>query len=433
MESRKRPRKEEKAVFSNVENDDEFDKSAYSMHHVAQTGAPCLSFDVIADKLGANRTQFPHTAYLVAGTQASLANRNKLIVTKMSNLNKIKIKTKENEDEEEDEDDDDDDDDDSSDSSDDEDDAEKPNMIFASVKQKSCINRVRARNVNETTLAATWSESGSVDIWNLTDQLNALDDPQRMVAYLRREKAPKPAFTFTGHSTEGFALDWSLIKPGYLATGDCNKCIHVWKPQEGGTWQIDERPYESHTGSVEDVQWSPNEANVFASCSVDKSIRVWDVRTPKEAMLVVADAHDSDVNVISWNRTDPFIVSGGDDGVIKVWDLKLIETKKPVAVFKHHTAPVTSVEWNPNDSTVFAASGGDDQLTQWDLSVEKDGEMETEDEDEDEDETKDLPPQLLFVHEGQREIKELHWHPQIPGVVISTANTGFNVFRTISV
>lgn len=87
------------------------------------------------------------------------------------------------------------------------------------------------------------------------------------------------------------------------------------------------------------------------------------------------------------------------------------------------------MEWNPLDSSVFAAAGSDDQISIWDLAVERDSEAHTVDEGGE----PDVPPQLLFIHQGQTDIKELHWHRQLPGVIISTAHSGFNVFRTISV
>lgn len=205
---------------------------------------------------------------------------------------------------------------------------------------------------------------------------------------------------------------------------------------ESSSWKVDQRSLVGHTASVEDLQWSPNERSVLASCSVDKSLRIWDCRAApqKACMLVCEDAHLTDINVISWNRSEPFICSGGDDGYLHIWDLRKFQTKKPIATFKHHTDHITTVEWNPTDSSVLASGGDDNQIVLWDLAVEKD--VEENDITEvccNENELNNLPPQLLFIHQGQKEIKELHWHPQIPGLILSTALSGFNVFKTISV
>ncbi|XP_055066464.1 glutamate-rich WD repeat-containing protein 1 [Misgurnus anguillicaudatus] len=395
----------------------EMDRSAYRMYHECQTGSPCLSFDVVRDGDGEGREQFPLSMVLCAGTQADTALSNRIIVMRMHNLYGTDQEKEENE---------------SSDGESDEDDEEdqdrKPQLELAMMPHYGGINRIRVTQRGEQTLAAVWSEKGQVEIFDLRSQLEAVHNSSAMSAFIKQQKEATPLFSFSGHMTEGFAVDWSPKVPGRLVSGDCKKNIHVWEPQEGGTsWKIDQRPFSSHTKSVEDLQWSPTEATVFASCSVDQSIRIWDIRAPPNSMLSANEAHSSDINVISWNRTEPFILSGGDDGVLKVWDLRQFQSGRPVASFKQHSAPVTSVEWSPIDSSVFAASAADDVVSQWDLSVE------SCDVGEQAEGLKQLPPQLLFLHQGQKEVKELHWHPQIPGVLISTALSGFNVFRTISV
>jgi len=395
------------------------DESTYLMYHQAQTGSPCLSFDVIKDDLGENRQSFPHSMYIVAATQAEQGRSNHMIVMKMSNLHPVKHQSEK--------------DGVSSDEEDDDDESDvqgtKPEMETAMVKHSGGANRIRCTKMGQTHLAATWSERRAVHIWNLTTQLVAVESPTTMAEFLsnRQLRSAAPLFTFAGHMAEGFAMDWSGTVEGQLLTGDCKHNIHLWKPREGGSWHVDQRPYVGHTDSVEDLQWSPNEQTVFASCSVDQTVRIWDIRAnPSKACMLTKKAHDTDVNVLNWNRNDSFIATGDDSGVISIWDLRQFEKGDAIAKFKHHTGPITSIEWHPSDKSVFAASGADDQLTLWDLAVEVDG-------DDEESVLRDVPAQLLFIHQGQKDIKELHWHPQVPGAIISTASDGFNIFRTISV
>lgn len=352
-----------------------------------------------------------------------------VIVMRMSNLHRT---SKEKEEDEES-----DDDEDEEEAEEDEAEEKKPRMDCALIKHHGCVNRIRATRFNNTHLAATWSELGRVNIFNLNAQLQAVDDPIALKAYEKDGiNEAKPLFTFAGHQQEGFAMDWCPTEAGVLATGDCRRDIHIWKPSEGGVWNVDQRSLVGHEQSVEDLQWSPNERSVLASCSVDKSIRIWDCRVnPSSACMLTCDnAHESDVNVISWNRQEPLIASGGDDGFLHIWDLRQFQNKTPIATFKHHTNYITTVEWHPTDSTVLASGGADNQVAIWDFSVEPD-EMDADDETKlkNDREVSELPPQLLFIHQGQQDVKELHWHPQLPGVILSTAHSGFNVFRTISV
>ena len=64
--------------------------------------------------------------------------------------------------------------------------------------------------------------------------------------------------------------------------------------------------------SVEDLQWSPAEPAVLASCSADRNICVWDARAgnTRPGAKILA-AHDADVNVISWNKLVNYLLVSG--------------------------------------------------------------------------------------------------------------------------
>ena len=76
------------------------------------------------------------------------------------------------------------------------------------------ISTLQCTCIENKHLAASWSEQGKVHIWDLSRPLQAVNDSQVMAAYTRNQESPAALFTFSGHLTEGFAMDWSLTTPG---------------------------------------------------------------------------------------------------------------------------------------------------------------------------------------------------------------------------
>lgn len=399
------------------------DPSTYEMLHNLSTPWPCLSFDIVRDSLGDNRKVYPATMYTVSGTQAenAKASENQLMVMKFSGLSRM-------------------DRDDASESGDDDDDEDAdPILESKSIPLNSTTNRIRSHQTSAqeagksgTTLTATMTESTNVFIHDITPHLSSFDNPGTMIT----PQQNKPLCTIRAHKSEGYGVDWSPLHPaGKLLTGDNDGLIYVTTRTDGGGFVTDTRPFQGHTSSVEEIQWSPSEASVFASASSDGTIRVWDVRSKSRKPAITMQVSNTDVNVMSWSKqTTHLLASGADDGEWGVWDLRQwkpsttggASKSSPIASFNYHKEQITSVEWHPTDDSIVAVAAGDNTVTLWDLAVELDDE-----ESKDTAGVKDVPPQLLFVHYHSN-AKELHWHPQIPGVLVATGDE-FSVFRTISV
>ncbi|KAF2767717.1 WD40 repeat-like protein [Teratosphaeria nubilosa] len=402
------------------------DLSTYEMLHTLEPTWPCLSFDIVKDQLGDNRKTYPATVYAVGGTQAAAGREreNQIMVMKLSGLSRNDQAANIDSDDEEDD--------------DDEENAD-PILETKSIPLTSTTNRIRAHQSPQasssslpTTITATMQESGDVLIHDITPYLTAFDTP----GYQIPPAATKPLSTIRAHKkNEGYALDWSpLVPAGKLLTGDSAGSIFATTRTEGGGFVTDTNAYTGHTGSVEELQWSPNERNVFASASSDGTVKIWDARSKSRKHAISVKVSDSDANVLSWShQTQHLLASGHDDGTWSVWDLRqwkspdAAKNSKPVANFSFHREQITSLEWHPTDDSILSVCAGDNTLTLWDLAVELDDEESRYTAD-----VKDVPPQLLFVH-YMEQVKECHWHPQIPGAVMATGGSGFGVFKTISV
>ncbi len=324
--------------------------------------------------------------------------------------------------------------------SDDEDEDADPILESQSIPLTSTTNRIRAHQIPAsdssrppTTLTASMMESGQVLIHDVTPHLASFDTPGTVIT----PQQNKPLYTLRAHKSEGYAVDWSpLVSTGKLVTGDNDGNIYVTTRNAGEGWAVDSEPFVGHAGSVEDLQWSPSERNVFASASSDGTIKIWDLRSKSRTAGVSVKVSDTDVNVISWSRqTAHLLASGADDGEWAVWDLRQWKPNTtssaplkstPVASFNFHKEQITSIEWHPTDDSIVAVAAGDNTISLWDLAVELDDE-----ESKDTGGVTEVPPQLLFVHYMEK-VKELHFHSQIPGCLVGTGEA-FNVFKTISV
>lgn len=401
----------------------EADPTVYEMLHNVNMPWPCLTLDIIPDNLGSERRSYPQSLLMTTATQASRKKENELMVLSLSQLSKTLVK---------------DDDENEDDDEDNEDNDLDPIIENENIQLKDTTNRLKVSpfaSINQEVLTATMSENGEIYIFDISPQSKAFSSP----GYQIPKTAKRPIHTIRNHgNVEGFAVDWSpLIKSGSLLTGDCSGLIYHTQ-RHTSKWVTDKTPFTvGNNKSIEDIQWSTTENTVFATAGCDGFIRIWDTRSKKHQPALSVKGSKTDINVISWSSKLGYLLASGDDnGSWGVWDLRQfspanINNVQPVAQYDFHKGAITAISFNPLDESIIAVASEDNTVTLWDLSVEADDE-EIKQQTAETKELEQIPPQLLFVH-WQKEVKDVKWHRQIPGCLVSTGTDGLNVWKTISV
>jgi len=416
----------------------DFDNDAYEMLHRSKVEWPCLSVDFLLkensslsslkefylpnDKRKMTEDKYPYNTYIIAGSQTDEKN-GYFYFMRWYNMRKTKY-----------------DDDPDKGEDDDEEDEDKinPFMKYEKIKVNGNINRVKS--MKNSSICALWNDSPSVDIIDCEELFNNIEYQEEIrveedvdINKKNKNKKQKKDIKYKNifkktlpQKAEGFAIDWNNINPFVLALGGYDKKVSIFKPKDENVSDIVlYGDYLSgHTDSVEDIQWSPNEENVLASCGIDKSIRFWDIReNSKNPPKIIKNAHNSDVNVISWNSIrNHLFASGGDDNTFRVWDLRYLD-EPPITEIKWHTGPINSIMWDPFDESQLAVCSEDNRLSVWDFSVEPDEKKLFDNYNH------EIPQQLVFLHQGQINLKDVKFHPVFKNMLISSAENGLNLFR----
>jgi len=251
------------------------------------------------------------------------------------------------------------------------------------------VNRARQMpNKNKSNIIATKCPNGEVHIF---DYLKHPNEPIDMQV--------KPDMRLTGHSKEGFGLNWSHLKEGYLISGSDDHRICIWDINSNENNCLI-NTCENHMGVVEDVCFHKIDPNVFGSCGDDRKMMIWDLR--QNLPVYNIEAHVQEVNSIDFNPFNEYLIlTGSNDKTCALWDLRNL--KKKLHNFKHHINDVLCVKWNPHIMSMFASSSSDRRIDIWDLSnIGKETNLNED----------HAPSELLFTHGGHTSrVADFDWDP----------------------
>lgn len=159
---------------------------------------------------------------------------------------------------------------------------------------------------------------------------------------------------------EGAVCDSVMSATGeiLLTAGNDNK-LRLWD----ATADVCFGTMKGHTDRALSATLSVDSRQIV-SCSADGSIRLWNT-LGEEKYSLGNNAHKGWVNSVRFSPvvTNPLIISGGEDGSVKVWDLQTMTLSYD---FLGHTGPVLSVVISP-DGSLCATGGLDGTARLWDL------------------------------------------------------------------
>jgi guanine nucleotide-binding protein G(I)/G(S)/G(T) subunit beta-1 len=149
-------------------------------------------------------------------------------------------------------------------------------------------------------------------------------------------------------SHDGFVSCCRFISPQNILTASGDSTCIRWDVTSG---RVVDR-FQEHKADAMFLALRPQDPSTFVSCSVDRTIKVWDVRSPKTSQQTFT-GHNGDINAVDFMPSDNNVVAScSEDGTVRVWDLR---SYQEVATLGNYTSPNGTTT---NNSGVGAGGGG---------------------------------------------------------------------------
>ncbi|KAI8459649.1 coatomer WD associated region-domain-containing protein [Phakopsora pachyrhizi] len=137
-----------------------------------------------------------------------------------------------------------------------------------------------------------------------------------------------------------------------LLTGSDDMTIKLWDWEK--SWKCIQ-VFEGHTHYIMNLAFNPKDSNTFASSCLDRTVKVWSLGSHTANFTL--DAHEKGVNYVEYyNGSDkPYMVTTGDDRLIKIWDY---HSKSCIQTLEGHQSNVSYAIFHP--SLPIIVSGSED-------------------------------------------------------------------------
>ncbi|GIX62433.1 polyadenylation factor subunit 2, putative [Babesia caballi] len=159
------------------------------------------------------------------------------------------------------------------------------------------------------------------------------------------------------------ALEWSP-DGDFLISGDEYGKLALLSPALS---LLDNTLFEGLNKPVLDLSMSHNGTKVSA-CADTYSPHIWDVQRRQLEGVLAGDHVDStSVSCLQWHPSKSLIATGSKINVVSLWDPS---TRRQISTIHAHKAPICKISWNP-DGYSFLTAGVDGLVKLWDLRMMK--------------------------------------------------------------
>ncbi|XP_046967811.1 telomerase Cajal body protein 1 homolog [Vanessa cardui] len=210
-------------------------------------------------------------------------------------------------------------------------------------------------NVPETCCWLTTRQNAPVQMWDAFDGslrgsyrgFNAVDEMEpalsvtfnqegtKIVAgykkFLRTFDVDRPGRDFGEHKINSPA-SCLVTDRNLLAIGSWNTTISLFNMNELGNYKSIGKMH-GHTGGVTHIKFTPDGLKLVSGARKDHRLLVWDIRYYRRPLNILSRVVDTNQRIyFDVSPCGKYLVTGGTDGVIKVWDIDSVNWSESVDV-----------------------------------------------------------------------------------------------------